>query len=102
MTQQTGIVQPVAVRFFRHGGQLQAKAPAMPERIEAVDSFVSWLAKSYDLLGEPRGPRGTKEIAMSQDRNHLNQTTWECKYHVTPKYLAARPAVEPRTPTQEL
>ena len=28
------------------------------------------------------------EIAMSQDRNHLNHATWECKYHVvfTPKY----------------
>src|SRR5262249_8575209 len=25
---------------------------------------------------------------MSQDRNHLNHATWECKYHVvfTPKY----------------
>src|SRR5215471_1215311 len=25
---------------------------------------------------------------MSQDHNHLNHTTWECKYHVvfTPKY----------------
>ena len=25
---------------------------------------------------------------MSQDHNHLNQATWECKYHVvfTPKY----------------
>jgi putative transposase len=25
---------------------------------------------------------------MSQDQNHLNHTTWECKYHVvfTPKY----------------
>ena len=25
---------------------------------------------------------------MSQDRNHLNDATWECKYHVvfTPKY----------------
>src|SRR5262249_4533708 len=29
-----------------------------------------------------------KEIAMSQDHNHLNHATWECKYHVafTPKY----------------
>jgi hypothetical protein len=25
---------------------------------------------------------------MSQDRNHLNHATWECKYHIvfTPKY----------------
>ena len=25
---------------------------------------------------------------MSQDHNHLNHSTWECKYHVvfTPKY----------------
>ncbi len=25
---------------------------------------------------------------MSQDHNHLNHATWECKYHVvfTPKY----------------
>jgi hypothetical protein len=29
-----------------------------------------------------------REIAMSQDQNHLNHATWECKYHVvfTPKY----------------
>ena len=28
---------------------------------------------------------------MSQDRNHLNHATWECKYHVvfTPKYREA-------------
>src|ERR1700755_520128 len=27
-------------------------------------------------------------MAMSQDHNHLNHSTWECKYHVvfTPKY----------------
>ena len=27
---------------------------------------------------------------MSQDHNHLNHATWECKYHVvfTPKYCA--------------
>src|SRR5262245_43556090 len=46
----------------------------------------SGVMKSYDLPGEPRGPQG---IAMSQDHNHLNHATWECKYHVvfTPRHL---------------
>ena len=48
-------------------------------------SFESRVTKSYDLLGNREA---LQEIAMSQDHNHLNHATWECKYHVvfTPKY----------------
>ena len=32
-------------------------------------------------MRSPWGNReGLKEIAMSQDHNHLNRATWECKY----------------------
>jgi len=32
--------------------------------------------------------KNLKENVMEQDENHLNHSTWECKYHVvfTPKY----------------
>jgi hypothetical protein len=34
---------------------------------------------------------------MSQDHNHLNHATWECKYHVvfTPKYRTAYADIDP-------
>ena len=29
-----------------------------------------------------------KEMAMSQDRDHLNHATWDCKYHVVFRPMA--------------
>jgi hypothetical protein len=54
-----------------------AKPPAMPERIKAVLQLRE-LGRS--ITRSPRGNREVlKEIAMSQDHNHLNHSTWECK-----------------------
>src|SRR5215475_2535883 len=58
----------------------------MPERIEAVPQLRE---QGHEVIRSPWGNReALKEIAMSQDQNHLNHATWECKYHVvfTPKY----------------
>jgi REP-associated tyrosine transposase len=63
-----------------------AKPPALPERIEAV---LQLREQGHKIIRSPWGNReALKEIAMSQDHNHLNHATWECKYHVvfTPKY----------------
>jgi putative transposase len=63
-----------------------AKPPAMQERIEAVRQLRE---QSPKVIRSPWGTlEALKEIAMSQSQNHLNHTTWECKYHVvfTPKY----------------
>jgi uncharacterized caspase-like protein len=63
-----------------------AKPPALPERIEEVTQLRE---QSHEVIRSPWGNReALKEIAMSQDHNHLNHATWECKYHVvfTPKY----------------
>ena len=63
-----------------------AKPPALPERIEAV---LQLRELGHEVIRSPWGNReALKEIAMSQDQNHLNHATWECKYHVvfTPKY----------------
>ena len=57
----------------------------MPERIEAVLQLRE-LGRSITTISS--GNREVlKEIAMSEDHNHLNHATWECKYHVvfTPK-----------------
>jgi hypothetical protein len=58
-----------------------ATPPALPERIEAVLQFREWGDEVITIsLGNRREP--LKEIAMSQDHNHLNHATWECKHHV--------------------
>src|SRR5215510_15469611 len=58
----------------------------MPERIEAV---LGLREQGHGVIRSTWGNReALKEIAMSQDHNHSNPATWECKYHVvfTPKY----------------
>jgi hypothetical protein len=58
----------------------------MPERIEAV---LQLRELGRRITRSPWGNREVlKDVAMSQDRNHLNHATWECKYHFvfTPKY----------------
>lgn len=53
-----------------------AKPPALPERIEAV---LHLRELGHKVIRSPWGNREVlKEIAMSQDQNHLNHATWEC------------------------
>jgi hypothetical protein len=57
-----------------------AKPLAMPERIEAVLQLRESRRRITTISSRSR--EVLKEIAMSQDLNHLNHATWECKYHV--------------------
>ena len=65
------IVHPVGRRH--PGGELQ------------LDQLREW---DHEVIRSPWDKReAIKEIATSQDHNHLNHATWECKYHVVRCYL---------------
>jgi putative transposase len=63
-----------------------AKLAAARAKLEGSSTASGLEPRSHTIsLGNRKA---LKEIAMSQDHNHLNHATWECKYHVvfTPKY----------------
>ena len=71
----------------RGAANFPAKPPALPERIEAV---LQLRELSHEVIISSGNREALKEIAMSQDRNHLSHATWECKYHVDSRRSTAR------------